>query len=276
MDSWESLTIRDNFIFSKVMETNPDLCRRIIEIILDIKIDHIEYLEREQTLQTRLDSKGIRLDVYVEDGSRSFNLEMQLTDSKSLGQRMRYYQGLIDMDKIGKGQFYDQLGESYVIFICTFDHFKRGLHKYTFRESCLEDNNLQLGDGTTKVILNATAIGNDVNVALKSFLDYVADGRVEHPLAEELDNNVERVKLAKEWRLEYMTFEMLLKERERQGKEEGKEEGKVEGKAEGIVLATLENLKSLMKSLNFTLEQAMDALKIPVEERRQYVDKLSR
>ena len=69
-----------------------------------------------------------------------------------------------------------------------------------------------------------------------------------------------------------MTFEMLLRERERQGKEEGK----AEGKAEGIVLATLENLKSLMKSLNFTLEQAMDALKIPIEERKQYVDKFSR
>ena len=262
MDSWESLTIRDNFIFSKVMETNPDLCRRIIEIILDIKIDHIEYLEREQTLQTRLDSKGIRLDVYVEDGSRSFNLEMQLTDSKSLGQRMRYYQGLIDMDKIGKGQFYDQLGESYVIFICTFDHFKRGLHKYTFRESCIEENGLQLGDGTTKVILNATAIGNDVNTALKGFLDYVADGKVEHPLAEELDNNVERVKLAKEWRLEYMTFEMLLREREMLGKEEGK------------LLTTLNNLKNLMQSLNLTLEQAMDALKIPTEEREQYVGKI--
>ena len=278
MDNWESLTIRDNFIFSKVMETNPDLCRRIIEVILDIKIDHIEYLEREQTLQTRLDSKGIRLDVYVEDGSRSFNLEMQLTDSKSLGQRMRYYQGLIDMDKIGKGQFYDQLGESYVIFICTFDHFKRGLHKYTFRERCLEDDNLQLGDGTTKVILNATANGDDVNSALKGFLDYVANGRIEHPLAEELDNNVERVKLAKEWRLEYMTFEMLLRERERQGKEEGIAEGEARGEAKGEIKgklsATLKNLKSLMQSLNLTLEQAMDILKIPTEEREQYVGKL--
>ena len=276
MNNWESLTIRDNFIFSKVMETNPDLCRKIIEVILDINIDHIEYLEREQTLQTRLDSKGIRLDVYVKDGSRSFNLEMQLTDSKSLGKRMRYYQGLIDMDRIGKGQFYDQLGESYVIFICTFDHFKRGLHKYTFRESCLEENGLLLGDGTTKVILNATAIGDDVNDALKGFLDYVASGKIEHPLAEEVDNNVERVKLAKEWRLEYMTFEMLLRERERQGEERGRSEGKAEGKAEGIVLATLGNLKNLMQNLNLTLEQAMDALKIPIEERGQYADKLSR
>ena len=272
MVSWESLTIKDNFIFSKVMETNPDLCRRIIEIILDIKIDHIEYLEREQTLQSRLDSKGIRLDVYVEDGSRSFNLEMQLTDSQSLGQRMRYYQGLIDMDKIGKGQFYNQLGESYIIFICTFDHFKRGLHKYTFRESCVEDSDLQLGDGTTKVILNATAIGDDVSNELKAFLDYVASGKIEHPLAEEVDKSVEQVKLAKEWRLEYMTFEMMLRE----WKAEGRAEGIAEGKVEGKILATLSNLKSIMQSLNLTLEQAMDILKIPIEERNQYIDILSR
>ena len=36
---WDSLTIKDNFIFGKAMEVNSDWCRRLIEHILDIKIE---------------------------------------------------------------------------------------------------------------------------------------------------------------------------------------------------------------------------------------------
>ena len=64
---WHSLTIPNNFIFGKTMENNPDLCRRLLEKILRIKIKAISYPEREKVLENRLDSKGIRLEVYVED-----------------------------------------------------------------------------------------------------------------------------------------------------------------------------------------------------------------
>ena len=38
--------------------------------------------------------------------------------------------------------------------------------------------------------------------------------------------------------------------------------------------ATLNSIRNLMKSLNFTWQQAMDALYIPQEERKRYVDKI--
>ena len=40
--AWEELSIRDNFIFLRVMQ-NKDLCKRLIERILHIKIREIEY-----------------------------------------------------------------------------------------------------------------------------------------------------------------------------------------------------------------------------------------
>ena len=102
---WDSLTIKDNFIFGKAMEINPDWCRRLIEHILNIKIKSISYPEREKTIEARLDSKGIRLDVYVEDeANRSFDIEIQLTDNDNLSKRMRYYLELIDLDKLPKGK----------------------------------------------------------------------------------------------------------------------------------------------------------------------------
>ena len=35
---WEEATIQDNFIFSKTMELYPDICKKLIELILKIKV----------------------------------------------------------------------------------------------------------------------------------------------------------------------------------------------------------------------------------------------
>ena len=42
---WEDLTIADNFIFCKVME-NESLCKELLEILLGIKIEKINYIKR--------------------------------------------------------------------------------------------------------------------------------------------------------------------------------------------------------------------------------------
>ena len=53
-------------------------------------------------------SKGIRLDIYLEDDDNTvFNLEMQTTTYKELPKRSRYYQGIIDLNMIEKGESYD-------------------------------------------------------------------------------------------------------------------------------------------------------------------------
>ena len=131
---WQDATIQDNFIFSKTLEMNSEICRRLIELILNIRVKEIKYFEREKVIESRTDSKGIRLDVYVEDNqNRSFDLEMQIADSDNIAKRMRYYQGLIDGDKLKRGQHYRELGDCYIMFICPFDIFQQGRHIYTFR-----------------------------------------------------------------------------------------------------------------------------------------------
>ena len=167
-------TIRNNFIFSKTMEVAPELCRQLLEMILEVKIAKISFPEREKVVEERTDSKGIRLDVYVEDNSnRSFDVEMQIADTDNLAKRMRYYQGLIDLDKLKHGQHYSELGESYIIFICTFDKFGRGRHKYTFRETCVEDSAVKFNDGATKIFLSTKGTVDDVSDEVKKFLSYV-------------------------------------------------------------------------------------------------------
>ena len=212
--AWEEATIQNNFIFSKTMEMYPELCKQLIEMILKIKIARIEYPEREKNIEERTDSKGIRLDVYVEDKNfnRSFNLEMQISDIDNIAKRMRYYQGMIDLDKLKHGQRYRDLGESYIIFICPFDKFKKGRHMYTFKNFCAEDKNLSLDDGAFKIFLSTKGTLDDVDEEVKNFLNYVDSGIVEGTFAENLNNAVQSVKISRKARLEYMTLDMYIRD----------------------------------------------------------------
>ena len=227
---WEELSLSDNFLFQKVMR-NKRLCKRLIENILEIKIRDITYPEEEKSINMDLNSKSIRLDVYVEDtAGRVYDLEMQTTSGpeKELPKRTRYYQGMIDMNLIEKGADYEELNPSYIIFICTFDPFKRGLPMYTFTNRCHEDGE-ELGDETTKLFLSSPNYEKAENPDLRSALKYIQEKIAEGEFAEELDQEVKRVKEQKETRREYMTLEMELKRQWRQGEAKGRAEGRAEG-----------------------------------------------
>ena len=157
LEAWERLSIQDNFIFQRVMQ-NVKLCKWLLERILKVKIREIRYSDTEKSIGIRLDSKAVRLDVYVEDEIGTvYNIEMQTTKGRDgeLPRRTRYYQGMIDMDLLGKGVYYDDLRQSYIIFICTFDLFGLDERIYTFCNRCMEQPEFELGDGTTKIFLNA-------------------------------------------------------------------------------------------------------------------------
>ena len=86
MKRFEDLTLADNFIFFKVMQ-EPDICRRLLEVILNIEIDHIEYLEGEKTFDARYEAKSIRLDVYVKDGKASDEFTERLVEAVDIAKK---------------------------------------------------------------------------------------------------------------------------------------------------------------------------------------------
>lgn len=76
---FDKLTIKDNFIFGAVMR-NEKQCKTLLECILGIKIRKIEYTDVEKVIEKTYSSKGVRLDVYVEDDMNTvYNIEMQAT-----------------------------------------------------------------------------------------------------------------------------------------------------------------------------------------------------
>ena len=121
----------DPIMFGLVF-SNKHIAKPFIEHLLGIKIDHLETPIPEAVLSIDAEHKGVRYDVYAretnENGEtiRSFDLEMQMVDTKELPQRARYYQSVGDGVSLSKGGFYTSLKEQYIIFLCPMDIFGRG------------------------------------------------------------------------------------------------------------------------------------------------------
>ena len=233
MKKYEELELRDDFMFSRIM-SNPKFVKPLLETILGVKIRKIVYPQTQKTIDLSLQAKGIRLDVYVEDDQNTvFNLEMQTSDGANLPKRMRYYQGMIDLNILDKGQDYTTLKKSYVIFICTFDPFGEGRHIYTFCNTCQENTALTLDDDAVKIILSTKGTMDDVSPEMKRILDYIDGKGASDEYTKQLEEAVRSARQNERWRLDYMTLEYEYRQRYLEGKEEGRAEGREEGRAEG-------------------------------------------
>ena len=124
-------------VFGWVMENN-EFCRFVIQTILpELKIVEVQnlYVQRELRNADR-QAKDVRLDILVRDNkNRLYNVEMQVADKDNLGQRMRYYLSKIDGHyTLEKSKSYNDLKETYIIFLCNFDYPGQGRLRYVFHE----------------------------------------------------------------------------------------------------------------------------------------------
>ena len=147
---------------------------------------------------------------------------MQVSQKSNFPKRMRYYQGMIDLNLIERGADYNDLRKCYIIFICPFDVFEKGLHKYTFENQCIEMPELKQDDETRKIFLCAGGTADDVSDDMKDFLDWLIGKQGKSELVKALDNAVQKARNHEEWRLEYMTLLMRDQEMIRRGREEGR------------------------------------------------------
>ena len=218
----EELVIWDDFMFGAVMR-NKELCKTMLELILNEKIRDIQYPELQKTIDRQYNAKSVRLDVYVEDDKNTvYNIEIQVAESKNLAKRFRYYQDMIDLNAIDKGDDYNDLKKSFVIFICNYDPFGKDRCLYRFENLCVDDASLRLGDDCVKIVINpfgsnASEKGND----FKAFMEYLKGGEVTNNYTRSLEKEVRAVRSSEEWRREYMTLFMRDKENREIGKEIG-------------------------------------------------------
>lgn len=261
-EEWKNATIANNFIFYKVMRYNPDVCKQLLEILLEIKIDHIE-MTQEEYVEIDYDKKSIRLDVYAVGADKAFNLEMQSTDTGELPERSRFYQSALDLDDLNAGTDYKDLKTSYIIFICVPDIFKKGLAKYTFENICLEQPDLKLNDRAYKLFFIAKNYDKILNEEQKAFMKLVTSNESTSTFADRVSKLVEDAKHNTQWRKQFMDFKHYMSQSFNQGKEVGLQEGEQKKAIEDArnFYANGASIELIAKSLKMTEEQVRKIVK---------------
>lgn len=276
--TYKELSFTDDFLFCNIMQNNPDICKELVELLLDRKVGKVAYSETQKSIDLALEQKGVRLDVYFEDDlSTAYNIEMQTSNTGNLPKRSRYYQGTVDLNMISSGAGYDELKQSYIIFINTFDLFGKGFPKYTFENICQESSDLHLDDGTVKVFINAKSTIPGMSPELQGFLRYLCGENPDTPLTDRIQNEVVKSRNNVRWERIYMLLEEKYKAYFAEGRAEGRELGLEEGRAEGREEGRIDTILKMFESGYLPVEVALKetgldseaALQAYIKERKE-------
>ncbi len=226
MKDWKNLTLTDDYLFSQIMK-DEEFCKLFLEMLMGIKISKVIYLEAQKEVNLFPQTKGIRMDVYLEGDNEIYNIEMQTAYKTNLVKRMRYYHSAIDVDSLLRGNPYDQLKKSYVIFICNFDLCGDGFPVYE-SQTVWKQNGREIDDGQVKIVYNTGAFEKAKDPRLRALLQYLSTDTVTEEARPIADKVTAFKRLFPDGR-PHMKYELDLYDKWYEGKAEGVKIGEARG-----------------------------------------------
>ena len=250
---------------------NKNLCKQLLEILTGIKVEKISYIESEHAIDNFYDSRGIRMDVFVKDSDKIYDIEMQTGDYENLLLRARYYQSASDISSTPRRTKYQNLKETFIIFICKDDPFGEGLPLYTEKKSFLETDKIPYDDKSRKFFYNSSAYQKAKDENVRDVLEFIYTLKAKSIFTKELEEEVKEAKTEPVFKDEYMYFSDILEEEKEKSQKTGFEEGLSEGLKSGITRGRIENLKELVTKKiekGKSDEQIADEVELSLEETR--------
>ena len=243
-------------IMSDIFMRNVLKKRECTEYILRVIMDREDLEVKEQVLQKdykNLQGRSAVLDCVARDTeSKQYDVELQKEEEGASVRRARYHSGLLDMNTLEAGQDFDELPESYVIFITRDDVLGYGLPIYHINKK-IEEVTEDFQDGAHIIYVNAKI--KDKETAL---------GRLMHDLqcrtADEMFSEIlaERVRELKETLegVEDMCREM--DEIYNEGIEIGETRGEQKAKKETVM--TLASMGMSVDKISQAVKESMDQI----------------
>ena len=263
----DELTFTDDGMFQAVLR-EPQICAELIERLLHIRVKTVEYPKLEKQIAPYYSTKGVRLDVYLKDVDKIIDIEIQSYPQEALGKRTRYYQSMIDIDSLIKGQDYPDLKDSYILFICKEDPFKDDRNKhfnlpcYTFSNICHENTAVKLNDKSVKVIYNASAYNEAKDERVRNLLHFISTNEPgKDAFSNRLSSLVEKLKENEEFRSDYAAMNLHDRDIQRAARREEK----LKKAIEDAVIAVQEFKVSPQldaEKMNAPLDKVLEKLKV--------------
>lgn len=151
---WSFCLLDDEFM-TKCFEGDTACIELVLRIVLD-KPDLKVIEVRTQVFVENLLNRSVRLDVLATDSAgRRYNIEIQRSDRGAGTKRARYNSSMLDVNLLQKGGRFDDLPETYVIFITENDVLGEGRPLY-FIERYISGTQRKFEDGTHIVYVNGS------------------------------------------------------------------------------------------------------------------------
>ena len=224
----KELRLMDDDFFSEALDGKTEAVEYILNTILerdDIKVKST----KAQVEYKSATKRSIKLDIQAEDvNGRLMDIEIQRSDRGSGVRRARFHSSMIDRALLSKGDDFEDLVDTYVIFITEKDKFGMGIPLYHIERKISEMDNALFGDGAHILYVNGEYrnLEHPVGSLMHDFNCKDAKDMVNPLLAEE-------VRYLKETEGGLSQMSRILEEMRNEAAEKAKAEGRAEGKAEG-------------------------------------------
>ena len=244
----------DDDFMSKVFEDKA--CSQfLLQIILDKKDLSVQKVHAQHDVKN-LQGRSIRLDIVATDeNGRVYNVEIQRSDKGANIKRARYNSSLLDANVTEPGDNYENLAETYVIFITENDVLKAGLPIYHI-DRTIKETGAMFEDGAHILYVNSQ-IKDDTELGKLMYDFSCTDAKDMH-----YKILADRVRYFKE---DVKGVETMCR---------AMEEMRKEAAAEQNILTLLETLHNLMKNLGLTAEQALAAMGVSETDKSILINRL--
>lgn len=239
LERLRNFRLLDDDFMSKVFEDTA-CAQFLLQIILqrrDLKVCHVHVQQEVNNLQGR----SITLDIFAVDTLENiYNIEVQRSDKGASRRRARYNSSLLDANITDPGDDYENLNDTYVIFITENDVLKERIPIYHIHRS-IEETGRNFDDGSHIIYVNS------------QIQDETELGKLMHDFwctdAEDMHYEIlaERVRYFKKEEEGVRTMCKAMEDMRNEALEEGKIAGKLEGKIEGKTEERRKNIQEMLR-----------------------------
>lgn len=152
--------LMDDDFMTACFDGHPECVQLILRIIME-KPDLIVTDMKVQYYIKNLQKRSVRLDVFATDSTgKKYNIEIQREDKGAGAKRARFNSSLIDSKIMEKGTDFDDLPETFVIFITENDVLGEGRPLYHIERYIMESKRT-FGDEAHIIYVNGEYRGDD-------------------------------------------------------------------------------------------------------------------
>ena len=254
----------DDELFCMVFDGDIECAQYVLRIILDN--EHL-VVKSSVVQKTELNTKGrgVRFDVLAESDGVLYDIEVQRSNEGAKPRRARYNSSMLDVHTLNRGADFNELVETYVIFITENDVLKKNLPIYHIHRRIDETGDL-FDDGTHIIYVNGT---NRDDTALGRLMRDFTGRNMDQIQESILKKRVKKFKDPNKGGVYVMSimqdlYDQASKESFEKGHEVGHEEGREIGRQEGIEIGIEKN--KIVTVINLLkLNQSVDIIARAVE-----------